>query len=89
MGKLWNMNSDNLETKQVLQKISKSFLNATKTHSLDSHSPLGSTQTISSDYFISPGVWKFEDTRNFGKKTLLRKIWNSLRLVSLCKADTR
>ena len=55
------------EIKGILQKVSKSFLNAQKFLFTDSYSPLGSSQTIYLDYLISPNFWKNEYTRIFGK----------------------
>ena len=54
MQKFWNMISDNSEMKCILQKVSKSFENAQKYLYSDSYSPLGSSQTIYSDYLNSP-----------------------------------
>ena len=67
MQKFWNMISDNSEMKGILQKVSRSFLNAKKIFFKDSYSPLGSSQTIYLDYLISPNFWKNEYTRIFGK----------------------
>ena len=53
--------------KGILQKVSRSFLNAKKFLFTDSYSPLGSSQTIYLDYLISPNFWKNEYTRIFGK----------------------
>ena len=61
------MISDNSEMKGILQKRSRSFLNAQKFFFTDSYSPLGSSQTIYLDYLISPNFWKNEYTRIFGK----------------------
>ena len=46
MQKFWNMVSDNSEMKGILQKVSRSFLNAQKFLFKDSYSPLGSSQTM-------------------------------------------
>ena len=67
MQKFWNMISDNSEMKGILQKVSRSFLNAQKFLFTDSYSPLVSSQTIYLDYLISPKFWKNEYTRIFGK----------------------
>ena len=67
MQKFWNMISDNSEMKGILQKVSRSFLNAKKFLLTDSYSPLGSSQTIYLDYLISSNFWKNEYTRIFGK----------------------
>ena len=67
MQKIWNMFSDNSEMNGILQKVSRSFLNAKKFLFTDSYSPLGSSQTIYLDYLISPNFWKNEYTRIFGK----------------------
>ena len=67
MQKFWNMISDNSEMKGILQKVSRSFLNAQKIFFTDSYSPLGSSQTIYLEYLISQNFWTNEYTRIFGK----------------------
>ena len=54
------MTSDNSETKEKLQKVSRSFLNAQKYHFSDLYSPLGSSQTI------YQYIWTISFLQNFG-----------------------
>ena len=61
------MISDNSEMKGILQKVSRSFLNAQKFLFTALYIPLGSSQTICLDYLISPNFSKNEYTRMLGK----------------------
>ena len=90
MQKFWNMISDNSVMKGILQKVSRSFLNAKKIFFKDSYSPLGSSQTIYLDYLISPKLLEKRIHPYIRESTILfRKMRNSLRLFSICEIHTR
>ena len=66
MQKFWSMITDHSQMKGILQKVSRTFLNARKQFYPDSSRQYGSTQNIHIDYLISPDFWKNEYTRIYG-----------------------
>ena len=86
MQKFWNMISDNSEMKGILQKVSRSLLNAQKFLFTDSYS---SSQTIFLDYLISPNFWKNEYTRIFGKVQYYLEQCGIVFAFSFCEIHTR
>ena len=66
MKKFWSMITDHSQMKGILQKVSRTFLNAIKEFYPDSSRDFGSSQNIHIDYLISPDFWKNEYTRIYG-----------------------
>ena len=88
--KVWSMITDHSEMKDILQKVSQTFLNARKYFYPDSKNQYGTTHNIYLDYLISPDFWKNEHTRIFGTiQVLFRKMLNNILLFPIRQVYTR